>query len=302
MNVWLRHIALAVALMACAWTSAWELRIDDSAGPADLGERVDAALASWSAVGVDIEVVEQTVLVRYASAELLGPDAFSLVVTGGPPGVDIEVLVRADGGDRLDDALVVALGIALGGSPGVGILDPRLELDEARVPSEADAALVAPAIRVTGDITGDGQVGFEDLLALAEAWGRRGVNLPADLDRDGAVDDADLTLLRERYRFAALSDEVDDDAIDDDVDDVDFDFDAIDDDAIDTPEAPDAEVPSDVTTDEESDEEARGTTPPDETVAGDDGAEPEDTLPEDDPPEDGANDTPGDDATRTPSP
>ncbi len=216
MSGWLRQIVMVAAVMACAWTSAWELRIDDSAGPADLGERVDAAVAAWSAVGVDIEAVERTVLVRYASTELLGPDALSLVVTGGPPGVDLEVLVRADAGDRLDDALVVALGIALGGSPGVGILDPRLEPDEARVPSDDDAAAVAPARRVPGDVTGDGRVGFDDLLALAEAWGRRGVNLPADLDRDGVVGEADLTLLRENYRFAALGDEVEDDAQDDD--------------------------------------------------------------------------------------
>ena len=275
MNGWLRHIVMLAAVMACAWTLAWELRIDDSAGPADLGDRVDAAVAAWSAVGVDIEAVERTVLVRYASAELLGPDAFSLVVTGGPPGVDLEVLVRADAGDRLDDALVVAMGIALGGSPGVGILDPRLKPDEARVPSDDDAAAVAPALRVTGDVTGDGRVGFDDLLALAGAWGRRGVNLPADLDRDGVVGDADLTLLRESYRFAALGDEIDDDEID-------------------APDEPDPAVPSEATVDEERDTAApEATTPDDEAAADDgpardDGAEPYDDLPEDDAQDDDA--------------
>ena len=275
MSGWLRQIVMVAAVMACAWTSAWELRIDDSAGPADLGERVDAAVAAWSAVGVDIEAVERTVLVRYASTELLGPDALSLVVTGGPPGVDLEVLVRADAGDRLDDALVVAMGIALGGSPGVGILDPRLKPDEARVPSDDDAAAVAPALRVTGDVTGDGRVGFDDLLALAGAWGRRGVNLPADLDRDGVVGDADLTLLRESYRFAALGDEIDDDEID-------------------APDEPDPAVPSEATVDEERDTAApEATTPDDEAAADDgpardDGAEPYDDLPEDDAQDDDA--------------
>ena len=212
MSGWARRIVMLAVVLSSASASAWELRIDDSGGPGDLAARVDTAVAAWSAVGIDVDAVERTVLVRYASADLLGPDALSLVVTGGPPGVDLEVLLRSDAGDRLDDALVVALGIALGGTPGVGILDPRLAPDEVRRPSDDDAAAVAPARRLPGDITGDGRVGFEDLLALAEAWGRRGVNLPADLDRDGVVDDADLELLREGYRFAALGDEVVDDA------------------------------------------------------------------------------------------
>ena len=298
MNGWLRHVVMVAAVMACAWTLAWELRIDDSAGPADLGERVDAAVAAWSAVGIDIEAVERTVLVRYASAELLGPDALSLVVTGGPPGVDLEVLVRADAGDRLDDALVVALGIALGGSPGVGILDPRLKPDEARVPSDDDATAVAPALRVTGDITGDGRVGFDDLLALAESWGRRGVNLPADLDRDGVVDDADLTLLRERYRFAALGDEIDD-SIDGEIDG------EIDGDEIDEPDEPDPAAPSEAMVDEERDAAAPDATTPDDEAAADegpardDGDEPEDDLPEHDLPE---GITPDDDARERLSP
>ena len=260
MTGWVRPLLILGAVLIVAWASAWELRIDDSAGPGDLAARVDAAVAAWSAVGIDVEAVERTVLVRYASAELLGPDALSLVVTGGPPGVDLELLVRSDAGERLDDALVVALGIALGGAPGAGILDPRLAPDEVRRPTEDDAVAVAPALRLPGDVTGDGRVGFEDLLALAEAWGRRGVNLPADLDRDGVVDDADLALLRERYRFAALGDEAEGDEAEDEEADAPHEPDAGEApvDEADAPDEPDDEPPQDDGQDDGQDDDENG--------------------------------------------
>jgi hypothetical protein len=210
----MRRAAAAVVLLlafACASVSqAWTLRVDDAGGPAGLAERVSAAERRWIDAGADLAAVERSVLVRYESAETMGPDALTLVVTGGPPGVDLEVWVRsdadADADARLDDALVVAIGIALGGTPGVGVLDPRLDSD-ARVPSADDVAALAPGRSLPGDVTGDGSVGFADLVALAEAWGRRGVNLPADLDGDGTVDDADLEILRAHYAFAPLPSE-----------------------------------------------------------------------------------------------
>ncbi len=218
-----RRLGLPVLLLALtlAWSSAaaWELRIDDAGGPADLGARVNVALEAWQAAGAEFDEIDRTVLVRYASAELLGPDALSLVVTGGPPGVDIEVLVRADAGARLNDALVIAMGIALGGSPGAGILEPRLLPDEVRTPAPEDAAALAPGRRLPGDVTGDGRSGFADLLRLAESWGQRGVNLPADLDGDGVVDASDLEILREHYQFAPLDDrEAEPEAAEDDAD------------------------------------------------------------------------------------
>ena len=207
MNARSRLVLLFGALTAFASAAAWELRVDDSGGPADLADRVDVALAAWRAAGAAIDEVERTVLVRYASADLLGPDALTLVVTGGPPGVDLEVLVRPDAGATLDDALVVALGIALGGRPGVGVLAPRLLPDEPRLPSADDVTALAPGRGLPGDVTGDGRVGFADLLALAEAWGRRGINVPADLDGDGVVGEGDLERLREHYQFSPLGDE-----------------------------------------------------------------------------------------------
>ena len=192
------------ALLLIGSASAWEVRVEDEAGPADLGARVDAAVDAWRAAGADVDGVDRTVLVRYGDSELLGPDALSLVVTGGPPGVDFEVVVRADANEQLDDALVVAIGIALGGTPGVGVLDPRLAAGEPRLPSPDDAAALAPGVGLPGDVTGDGSVGFDDLLELAASWGRQGINLPADLDGDGSVGDGDLDILRDHYRFAPV--------------------------------------------------------------------------------------------------
>jgi len=46
-------------------------------------------------------------------------------------------------------------------------------------------------------------VDFYDLWLLAQSFGRSGVNLPADINRDGVVDRADLALLQAAYIFAA---------------------------------------------------------------------------------------------------
>lgn len=207
---------LAIATSAHAWT----LRVDDAGGPADLETAATAAEQRWRDAGADVDGVARTVLVRYETEERMGPDAIMLVVTGGGPGVDLEIWMRAEDvpASERDDALTIAIGIALGGTPGSGLLDPRLT-DEPRVPGVDDVAALALGRDVAGDVTGDGRVGFDDLVALAEAWGRRGVNLPADLDGDGVVDEDDLRVLREHYRFAPLPSERTAPAADPDVDD-----------------------------------------------------------------------------------
>lgn len=202
-----RALAASCLFVCSALAHAWTLRVDDAGGPADLAEAVAAAEQRWLEAGADVAAVDRTVLVRY-EAELLGPDAVALVVTGGAPGVDLEIWVRAAGitAAERDDALTITLGIALGGVPGSGLLDPRLAT-EPRVPLATDSAALASVGGVLGDVTGDGSVGFDDLVALAESWGRRGVNLAADLDGDGVVDENDLEVLREQYRFAPLPSE-----------------------------------------------------------------------------------------------
>ena len=50
---------------------------------------------------------------------------------------------------------------------------------------------------IYGDVDGDGDVDFQDLLLLLGAWGECGVEdpCPEDLDEDGDVDFNDLLLL-----------------------------------------------------------------------------------------------------------
>lgn len=206
-----------LVLLWCASAAAWELRVDASGGPADLSERVERAVGAWRDAGVDVESVERSVVVRYGHQRLLGPDAITLVITGGGAGVDIEVLVRAEA-ERLDDGLLIALGIALGGAPGVGVLAPGLSGDEPRRVTPSDASALFRD-RVAGDITGDEQVGFADLLELAAQWGRSGVNLPADLDGDGSVGTGDLERLRALYTLRDLDGEAATDERDDETDD-----------------------------------------------------------------------------------
>lgn len=52
---------------------------------------------------------------------------------------------------------------------------------------------------VTGDLNADGQVGFADLLMLAQNYGKAGTFVDGDLNSDGTVDFADLLMLAQNY-------------------------------------------------------------------------------------------------------
>lgn len=193
-------MAAVLALAFASWAAAWDLQVDPSGGPLVLIDHVDAVLADWSAAGADVEGTDRTVVVRYGDPDRLGPDAIALVVVR-PDAGSYEVLVHPNR-DGVRAALVPAFGVVLGGMPGVGALDPRIDSVAPLVPSTADVAMLRAARPdVPGDLDGDGRVDFEDLLRLAAAYDQQGINLPEDLDGDGVVGDADLDLLRERYTF-----------------------------------------------------------------------------------------------------
>jgi hypothetical protein len=198
-------VAAVVALAGPAAPAlALELTVDAAGGPLTLEDDVAAALADWRAAGVEVDEAEVSVAVRYGDRVRFGPDVQAWVLLRG--GLDgeartYEILVAPDA-TAVRAALIPAFGVALGGSFGAGAFDPVLDRAGPRLPSEADGAVLeARRTAVIGDLTGDGRVGFEDLLLMAAAYGRRGVNLAADLDADGVVDAADLDLLRERYGF-----------------------------------------------------------------------------------------------------
>ena len=195
--------ALALAL-AASLGSAWALEITVDPPDGDLAAAVEAALDDWRAAGIDVDAVDTRVVVRYGAAARFGPDVTAWVVLRGgadDPDRRFEILVAPDArGPRA--ALIPALGVVLGGTLGSGALDPVLDPAGPRRPTAGDGrALTERLSAIPGDLNRDGRVDFEDLLLMAEAFGRRGVNLAADLDGDGIVDAADLDLLRESYTF-----------------------------------------------------------------------------------------------------
>jgi len=54
---------------------------------------------------------------------------------------------------------------------------------------------IADSCECTGDLDGNGSVGFSDLTAMLAAWGPCGAPCPEDLDMNGVVGFADLTML-----------------------------------------------------------------------------------------------------------
>ena len=205
-----RLTALVSVVVLAFWTGSFaqglRITVDATDGPLVLEDRVDAALSAWRDAGLDVDAIDRGVRIRYADASLLGPDVPVLIATTTDPDFELELLVHPDLFDRYPGAMVYALGVALGGAPGEGALDPRQQPGDARAPTaEEVAALAAERAADPADLNRDGVVDFEDLLILAERFGERGINLPGDLTGDGVIDQADLELLRERYTFTPLS-------------------------------------------------------------------------------------------------
>ena len=176
---------------------------------AELRSAVEDALALWTDAGVPLTLrldPEASDRVTIGAAAVLGTDVRALLRRRGGAG-GIEVLLPAGSRGRRVDALAQAIGRLLGLPPvpsgfGSGLVpaDGRIAPDAAAV-----AALTARLAAPLGDLDGDGDVDFYDLAAVAEAYGREGVALPADLDGSGRVDDADLEALRQIYEFLPAS-------------------------------------------------------------------------------------------------
>lgn len=200
-----RLVATVVSVvLAASLGGALALEITVEPPTGELAAAVEAALEDWRAAGVDVDAVDARVSVRVGAAARFGPDVTAWVILRG--GADdsargFEILV-APGAGSPRAALIPALGVVLGGTLGRGALDPVLDPAGPRRPTPADGLALSERLSaLPGDLDRDGRVDFEDLLLMAEAFGRRGVNLPADLDGDGVVDAADLDRLRESYTF-----------------------------------------------------------------------------------------------------
>lgn len=203
----MRRLALTLAaLLALNGALAVEYQVDASGGPDTLGARVQAAFAAWQELEPNFTASETAgadVRIRYGSAANFGPDILTLTVQRQPGPPSLEVLVNPSDSSELGTALLHETGLLFGLSPSsAGVLDPAIrgpaELGEAE-----RAELEALATFAREDLDRSGTVDFYDLLILARAFGQRGVNLPGDLNGDGAVDEADLELLRAAYTFSA---------------------------------------------------------------------------------------------------
>ncbi|HZW98889.1 MAG TPA: hypothetical protein VFF10_02420 [Trueperaceae bacterium] len=178
--------------------------VDDAGGPLLLSERLEAAASTWESLAPG--TIEMTAAAgaehrfAYGDAALFGPDLLSLSVVedGG-----VDVLVRPDEHPSVDAALRHELGVLLGlGPSATGVMSMEVSGGDL-TPGEAELAeLAAISAFAREDLDRDGVVGFGDLLELAAAYGRSGLNLPADLDGDGDVDENDLAALRAAYAFA----------------------------------------------------------------------------------------------------
>src|SRR5690606_33834288 len=175
------------------------ITVDDRDGPLLLSSAVAEAAAAWSTATDDLarfELVDESDrTVRYGDLGLLGPDAWSLTLVWSLPDGSsrLETLVSPTVGEARRAVLLHELGVTLGlpeGDGGVMVytVDPN-----GTTPSVADAAAFrAQQSFVPEDLDRNGVVDFYDLEAFGRAYGSEGVNLAADIDGDGRVDDADL--------------------------------------------------------------------------------------------------------------
>lgn len=184
------------------------LAVDDRDGPLLLSAAVAEAAAAWSTATGDLahfEIVDDADrLVRYGDLALLGPDAWSLTLAWSLPdgSTRLEALVSPTVGAARSAVLLHELGVTLGLPEGEGGVMAYTVDVAATTPTPEDAdAFRAQQRFVPEDLDRNGVVDFYDLEAFGRAYGSEGVNLAADVDGDGRVDDADLQRLIGAYTF-----------------------------------------------------------------------------------------------------
>jgi hypothetical protein len=175
----------------------------------ELRAAVRAAAQAWRDAGADVQLEldeDAADAVRVGPDDWFGPDVLALS-RRTPDATGVEILLRPGPEGRRPDVLARELGLLAGLPAGAtpvasGLLPVGAP---ASVRTEDATALARSLAGPAADLTGDGAVDLYDLAALAEAYGQVGTRLPADLDRSGRVDDADVELLREAYEFLPAS-------------------------------------------------------------------------------------------------
>jgi hypothetical protein len=83
------------------------------------------------------------------------------------------------------------------------VMNPSISPDDSVELGEVERRLVEELqLFVSEDINRDGAVNFYDLVAVAQAFGRSGVNDPADINKDGVIDQSDVDELQKVYTFS----------------------------------------------------------------------------------------------------
>lgn len=180
-------------------------RVEDAGGPLVLSERVADAAKVWEQATGGAAAFAQdpaaATAIRYGADELMGPDALSLTLQRSGR---IEVLISPTAGASVTAALVHELGILLGLPEGGDGVMARALAPDAAAPTPLEVAeLLDRRAYLPMDLDRSGTVDFYDLAAFGRAYGQAGVNLAADFNGDGKVDDADLEALREAYEFGS---------------------------------------------------------------------------------------------------
>lgn len=191
-------------------TKTVQLAVDDRGGPLLLSEAVAEAADAWTAASDGIarfEVLDEADrVVRYGDEGRFGPDAWSLTLVWSMPdsSTRVEALLSPSVGDARRAVLLHELGVLLGLPEGDGGVMAYAVDAAASAPSTVDvAALRAQQRFVPEDLDQNGVVDFYDLEAFGRAYDSEGVNLAADFDGDGRVNDADLKRLEAAYSFTA---------------------------------------------------------------------------------------------------
>lgn len=208
----IRLIALLSTVLVSGAIFAQEYMVDSTGGPLTLPEQVEEAFAAWEQAGaaqVPVQTATADTSFMFDTAGRMGPDTVTLTLqrSGDTSGQSLTVLINPETYRDNAKALVHEAGLVLGLSAATeGLMHPAIADGDATTPQPADIErLLAMATAVPGDITGDGLVGFADLLELASQTGRRGVNLSGDLNGDGMVTPEDLDELRLHYVFTEPS-------------------------------------------------------------------------------------------------
>lgn len=187
--------------------------VDSRGGPLTLPEDVEAAAALWSAAAPGVAALDVVSgsssgvpsgdRVVFADPVLMGPDILSLAIrVQGTPGIEVRLAPQTYRAYPM--VLLHEVGVLLGlPEDDAGVMAYAVSGSEAPTePTTADVEALRELRRFRPeDLSRDGVVDFDDLVAFGEAYGSMGVNLPADLDGDGAVGPSDLERLRGAYTF-----------------------------------------------------------------------------------------------------